>query len=67
MTATTSSIRSGLAASSHPQRSISAALARQLHVGVGEIPNLCSRRESSVPGPEAGGMGSESASREIRG
>jgi hypothetical protein len=51
MTETTSAILSGLLASSHPQLFISAALARQAQVGVGEIPNRFKSLESSVPGP----------------
>jgi hypothetical protein len=57
MTATTSSMRSGLLASSQPQASISAAFARQAHVGVGEMPKRFKRRDNSVPGPWVGGAG----------
>jgi hypothetical protein len=57
MTATTSSILSGLLHSSHPHASISAAFARQAQVGVGLMPNRFSNFDSSVPGPWVGGAG----------
>jgi hypothetical protein len=50
-------MRSGLLASSQPQASISAAFARQAHVGVGEIPNRFKSLDNSVPGPWVGGGG----------
>jgi hypothetical protein len=43
--------------SSHPQASISAALARQAQVGVGSMPKRFKRRDSSVPGPWVMGCG----------